>query len=391
LVLLFWSQKKIANFSSWRRSMARQEIVLGTPPTGLGGDPPRTASTKVNSMTQELYSFLGGSGTSLALPPALPVNKGGTGTADGRPAFLEIEINSSSLSFGRQGLHLGWGGSGQAGFSGEATFVCNRGPSGSGGFTWVSVNANATAAGPAMTYSYEGLLKVPSIQTTAPIALESGGTGANTPAGARTAIGLGVSASPQFASIELSSAAPYIDWHFNNTSADYDVRLVNDVSGTLTCTGALASIGTWCRTGAGGQRGGNLYNLNWTGAAMDVYVASTYIGSITLFTSDYRIKKMIKDLKVDSFLDRIDAYRIVTFQKKVFGDVFRGDGTTYQGLIAHEAQQVNPLAVSGEKDGVDGEGNPIVQQLEPMALITDLMGAIKELRAEVAALKAAQP
>jgi len=35
--------------------MARQEIILGTPPTGLGGDPPRVASIKINAMTLELY------------------------------------------------------------------------------------------------------------------------------------------------------------------------------------------------------------------------------------------------------------------------------------------------------------------------------------------------
>ncbi len=35
--------------------MARQEIILGPPPAGLGGDPPRTASMKINAMTQELY------------------------------------------------------------------------------------------------------------------------------------------------------------------------------------------------------------------------------------------------------------------------------------------------------------------------------------------------
>ena len=35
--------------------MARQEIILGTPPNGLGGDPPRVASQKINLMTQELY------------------------------------------------------------------------------------------------------------------------------------------------------------------------------------------------------------------------------------------------------------------------------------------------------------------------------------------------
>ncbi len=108
------------------------------------------------------------------------------------------------------------------------------------------------------------------------------------------------------------------------------------------------------------------------------------------FGSDYRFKKYIKDAPQASYLDRIDAYRIVTYQRKNFGDVFKGDNVVYQGLIAHEAQEVNPLAVTGEKDGIGDDGQPRVQQLEPMALITDLMGAVKELRAELAALKAAQ-
>lgn len=43
--------------------MARQEIILGTPPAGLGGDPPRTASMKINAMTLELYAKNGTLGT----------------------------------------------------------------------------------------------------------------------------------------------------------------------------------------------------------------------------------------------------------------------------------------------------------------------------------------
>lgn len=43
--------------------MARQEINLGTAPTGLGGDPPRTASQKINFMTKELYDRTEGMGT----------------------------------------------------------------------------------------------------------------------------------------------------------------------------------------------------------------------------------------------------------------------------------------------------------------------------------------
>lgn len=36
--------------------MARQEINLGTAPTGTGGDTTRTTGVKINSMTQELYA-----------------------------------------------------------------------------------------------------------------------------------------------------------------------------------------------------------------------------------------------------------------------------------------------------------------------------------------------
>lgn len=43
--------------------MARQEIILGTPPSGLGGDPPRVASQKINHMTQELYDWQAKLGT----------------------------------------------------------------------------------------------------------------------------------------------------------------------------------------------------------------------------------------------------------------------------------------------------------------------------------------
>ena len=36
--------------------MARQEINVGTAPTGAGGDTTRSAAVKINSMTAELYA-----------------------------------------------------------------------------------------------------------------------------------------------------------------------------------------------------------------------------------------------------------------------------------------------------------------------------------------------
>jgi hypothetical protein len=329
----------------------------------------------------------------------LPVNKGGTGGTTQAEALNGLGLKGGGndlliksvgqrgapVGYNVQGLYSGWNGNGL----GDADFICNRG-SGAGGFQFWSVNADNTASGPVMTYSYAGLLTVSTLSVTgAPIPIASGGTGGNSQGSARTALGLGTAQTPQFAGLELSGSAPTIDFHYNNDAADYNFRMANDASGQLWMSGDIAPRGILCKAGVNGTRGSPRYNFNWTGSAIDCWIDATYVGSVTLFTSDYRIKKFVKDVAVPSFLDRIDAYRIVTYEKKVFGDVFRGDGTVYQGLIAHEAQAVNPLAVSGEKDAYDADGQPIIQQLDPMALITDLMGAIKELRAELGVLKAA--
>lgn len=328
---------------------------------------------------------------SVSVENTVPITKGGTGRTDGRVLLSEVGVQQAAALFGTQGMYMGW----NSGSQGEGHFVVNRG-GGAGGFSWRSVNAANSATGPTMTYSYDGLLTVSSLSVTAaPIGIASGGTGGNSQTTARNALGVGPAQAPTFGGIELSNTSPYIDFHYNNTAADYDVRLINQQSGILTLqgamqiTGRLESAGTWCRTGLSGSRGGTVYNFNWTSSNIDAYIDNTYVGTLTLFTSDYRIKKYIKDFAPTSFLDRIDAYRIVTYQRKNFGDVFKGGDTVFQGLIAHEAQAVNPLAVSGEKDGADENGNPRIQQLDPMALITDLMGAVKELRAEVIALKAA--
>ncbi|WP_231421722.1 pyocin knob domain-containing protein [Pseudomonas sp. Leaf59] len=58
--------------------MARQDINLGTAPTGAGGDTTRSTGVKINQMSSELYSALGAGGNGV-IPSAIPVNRGGTG------------------------------------------------------------------------------------------------------------------------------------------------------------------------------------------------------------------------------------------------------------------------------------------------------------------------
>jgi len=59
--------------------MSKQSINLGTAPTGVGGDTPRSAFTKLQSNVDELYTALGAAGSPQALPATLPILNGGTG------------------------------------------------------------------------------------------------------------------------------------------------------------------------------------------------------------------------------------------------------------------------------------------------------------------------
>lgn len=69
--------------------MAKQDINLGTQPTGVGGDTNRSANVKMNANLTELYKAMGGSlsgGNGSVLPATgLPIANGGTGatTAEG--------------------------------------------------------------------------------------------------------------------------------------------------------------------------------------------------------------------------------------------------------------------------------------------------------------------
>lgn len=59
------------------------------------------------------------------------------------------------------------------------------------------------------------------------VPVANGGTGATTASGARDNLGLGENDKLYMQSIELTAATPYVDFHYNNTSDDYNVRMIN--------------------------------------------------------------------------------------------------------------------------------------------------------------------
>ena len=81
------------------------------------------------------------------------------------PTFSSLRINASTAPIGSPGAFVSYGPDGA--FTNAFNFVCNR-SSGTGGFTWRTVNADNSVTGPTMSYSYEGRLNVPgSISTPA--------------------------------------------------------------------------------------------------------------------------------------------------------------------------------------------------------------------------------
>lgn len=112
-------------------------------------------------------------------------------------------------------------------------------------------------------------------------------------------------------------------------------------------------------------------------------------GSTTTYgtTSDYRLKEDIQPMT--GALAKVAALKPVTYK-------WKSSGEQDEGFIAHELQEVCPSAVSGEKDAADEEGNARYQNIDTSFLVATLTAAIQEqqamieqLKADVAALKAA--
>ena len=113
---------------------------------------------------------------------------------------------------------------------------------------------------------------------------------------------------------------------------------------------------------------------------------STYRGQITsnqygtqyTTSSDYRLKDGVQD--ISNATSRLKTLKPVNF--KWAGTELRQDG-----FLAHEVSEIVPNAVSGEKDAVDGNGNPEYQGIDESKLVPLLVKTIQELEARITALE----
>jgi hypothetical protein len=110
------------------------------------------------------------------------------------------------------------------------------------------------------------------------------------------------------------------------------------------------------------------------------YVAHTGATTVNFGSvSDYRLKENVAP--VTNSLAKICQLNPVSYK-------WKEDGSFGEGFIAHELQEIIPLAVDGVKDEVDTDNNIKPQGVDPSKVVVHLVAAIQEQQAIITALTA---
>jgi hypothetical protein len=185
---------------------------------------------------------------------------------------------------------------------------------------------------------------------------------------------------------------------FRNASGTERARI--DSSGNF-CVGSTDSgitgtnTGAWIRGQLGliqASRSGNpALNLCRTTSDGDVasfdrgtvarvgWISVTTTSTTYNSTSDYRLKENVQPMT--GALSKVAQLKPVTYK-------WKSNGQDGQGFIAHELKAVVPDCVTGEKDAVDSEGNPVYQGIDTSMLVATLTAALQEAVAKINSLEA---
>jgi len=147
---------------------------------------------------------------------------------------------------------------------------------------------------------------------------------------------------------------------------------------------------------------GYQHNFDWTGAYIQGWVGSTFIGNIQM-VSDYRIKKDVADLP--STWNNVKALRPISYTHQDYhpewedgenaptalndageekGAFIKEDGVLHWGFLAHELQDaLIEDAATGYKDAPN-----LLQAPNPWTVIATLTKALQEAMTRIEALEA---
>ena len=124
------------------------------------------------------------------------------------------------------------------------------------------------------------------------------------------------------------------------------------------------------------------------GTIQGFYRDGTVVGTISVTTtatayntsSDYRLKENVTT--VTDGITRLQQLKPSRF------NFITDPAKTVDGFLAHEAAEVVPECVTGEKDAVDDNGNPKYQGIDQSKLVPLLTAALQEAIGEIESLKA---
>ena len=110
------------------------------------------------------------------------------------------------------------------------------------------------------------------------------------------------------------------------------------------------------------------------------YIATTNTSTSYATSSDYRLKENVEPIAGA-------IARILQLKPSRFNFIV-DPGCTVDGFIAHETQAVVPEAISGTKDEMDADGNPVYQGIDQSKLVPLLTAALQEAIAKIESLEA---
>jgi hypothetical protein len=186
--------------------------------------------------------------------------------------------------------------------------------------------------------------------------------------------------------LATATAVPLIFYTNNAEGARIDPT-GNLLVGTTGVIGSSNAIGQFLNVNGGrpgiaiGNSGGSsatnaIVFINSNGTVGSIQTSASATSYVT--SSDYRLKNTIAP--ITNGLDTVNALLPVRYDWKI-------DGVQGEGFIAHELQKIIPLAVTGAKDAVDADGNPIYQGVDYSKIVVHLVAAIQELSAKNDALE----
>ena len=158
--------------------------------------------------------------------------------------------------------------------------------------------------------------------------------------------------------------------------------------GTSSPSSSYQTTITESDTGNGCLKLDRTSNIDGTLRSMVSFERSgTQVGSITCSnsatayntSSDYRLKENV--VTISNATDRLKQ-----LQPKRFNFILNPD-ITVDGFLAHEVRSVVPEAISGNKDEVDSDNNPVYQGIDPSKLVPLLTAALQEAVTKIEVLE----